>query len=161
MTLEVLSPLDLAIGMGVAIVLALRFRRSAARDLREHEAWVSTHPHAIGVVDRIKEHSTFEHGTSYTPVIVYTLPNGQRYEIDGESSGFPTPPIGSEVEIAYDAALPSSARLVAPPPWTGDLGVGDVISFLVVAVIAAGVSTFIRIFYSAVAAAIARHTGAG
>jgi hypothetical protein len=105
----------------------------------------------MGVVYRMKVHSGGEHSTSYTPVILYTLPNGQRYEIDGENSGSPAPAVGSEVAVAYDAAVPSIARLVENPSWTGDLGIGDVISFFVVAAIAAGVTTFIRTVLSAIA----------
>jgi len=147
-----MSSLDFGIGIVAAIVVAILFRRSAWRDRQEHDLWVSTHPQVMGVVGRMKVHSGGEHSTSYTPVILYTLPNGQRYEIDGRSSGSPAPAVGTEVAVAYDAAIPSTARPVEPPPWTGDLGIGDVISFFLVTAIAAGIATFIRTFVSAIIA---------
>jgi hypothetical protein len=149
------TPADIALGLISAIVIAILFRRHARRKRDEHESWVNAHSQVIGVIDRIKVHEGAEN-TSYTPVIVYTAAKGQRYEIDGESSGFPTPAVGSEVAIAYDEALPSTARLVDPPSWTGEMGTADVIGFFVLAGLISAASGFIRHMITAIGGALAR-----
>lgn len=85
-----------------------------------------------GVVERLKAVDGADGDTTYTPVIVYTLPDGQRYAIDGESSGFPQPPAGTEVEIAYEPAMPSEGRLVSPASLSTEPSWRDVIGFAAV-----------------------------
>lgn len=112
------EPIDLAIGLAGALVvfafIAWRMRRERA----EHDVWVGRAQRATGIVERFSVSESSESLTEYTPVIVYQV-KGQKYQIGGERSTEQQPPVGSEIEVAYDPELPSSARVVRPNPPTG------------------------------------------
>jgi hypothetical protein len=142
--MELITVSNVAIGVIVAIVILAAIDRDIRRRRREHREWVGSHTQITGVVDRVNVSDSFESGTSYTPVIEYTLPDGQRYAVDGETSSFPVMEVGSEVLIAYDPAMPSTARLVEPPSWKQGFSCGDAILFAVIATIATVIAGFIR-----------------
>lgn len=126
--MQAFTIVDVAGGMLLATVVSLYVFRDRERMRAEHIAWVSARPHLIGVVEQMKAIAGADE-TTYTPVIVYTLANGQRYAIDGESSADPTPPVGTEVKIAYERTMPSTARLVTPASLSTERSLGDVIAF--------------------------------
>jgi hypothetical protein len=125
--MQAFTIVDVAGGVLLAILASVYVFRYRERACAEHIAWVNARPQLIGVVERLKEHAGDE--TTYTPLIVYTLPNGQRYAIDGESSGLPQPPVGNKIEIAYEPTMPSTARLVTPDSLSSERSWGDVIGF--------------------------------
>ena len=112
------EPIDLAIGLGGALVvfafIAWRMRRERAA----HDAWLGRAQRTTGTVERFSVSESTESLTEYTPVIVYEV-KGHKYQIGGESSTEQQPPVGSEIDVAYDPALPSSARVVGRNPPTG------------------------------------------
>jgi len=126
--MQAFTIVDVAGGMLLATLVTLYVFRDRERARGEHIAWVSARPRLIGVVGEMKAIAGTDE-TTYIPVIVYTLANGQRYAIDGESSGDPTPPVGTEVEIAYEPTMPSTARLVTPASLSTERSLGDVIAF--------------------------------
>jgi hypothetical protein len=140
--MDVFSPIDVAGGMFLALIGYVLASRSLQRERDSHLEWVTSRPHVIGVVERLK----VSHGedTTYTPVIVYTLPDKQHYAIDGESSGFPKPPVGTEIEIAYDPAIPSTARIVSPESLSNEKTFGDVVGFAFVAAFGTFITMLVR-----------------
>src|SRR5688572_9300930 len=88
------------------------------RERAEHDVWVGRAQRATEIVERFSVSESSESLTEYTPVIVYQV-KGQKYQIGGERSTEQQPPVGSEIEVAYDPELPSSARVVRPNPPTG------------------------------------------
>ena len=60
---------------------------------------------------------------------------GSVTRFDGESSALPEPPVGTEVKIAYEPAMPSTARLVAPASLSSERSGGDVIGFAVLTLV--------------------------
>lgn len=135
---------NLAIGAAVAAVIERLIAASTAREVAAHRAWVDSHPQVTGVVDRIHTINGAEGDTSYKPVIVYALPDRQRYSVDGYSSESPDVKVGDEIRVAYDESMPSTARIVEPPPWTRSGTAGNVIGYLVLTAIATFVVAFIR-----------------
>ena len=111
------EPIDLAIGLGGALVvfafIAWRMRLEKAA----HDAWVGRAKRVTGIVERFSVSESSESLTEYTPVIVYQV-KGQTYQIGGERSTEQQPPVGREIDVAYDPDLPSSARVVGRNPAT-------------------------------------------
>lgn len=141
---DLFAPSNLGIGMLVAIVVMSAVEWSIRRKRIAHRELVRRYAQGVGIVTKVVVAETFESGTAYTPVIEYTLPDGQRYAMNGETSGFPEVEVGSEVRIAYDPALPSSAVLVEPPSWNRQLGFGDVLAFVLITVIVTAIVGFVR-----------------
>jgi hypothetical protein len=135
---------DLAIGASVAAVVHGVVAASAARAVAAHRAWVDSHPQVTGVVDRIHAINGAGGDTSYKPVVVYTLPGRQRYSIDGYLSESPEVKVGDAIRVAYDESMPSTARIVEPPPWTRSGTAGTVIGYIVLTAVATFVVAFIR-----------------
>ena len=112
------EPIDLAIGLAGALVvfafIAWRMRREKAA----HDEWVARRQRVTGIVERFSVSESSESLTEYTPVIIYQV-KGQTYQIGGERSTEQQPPVGSEIEVAYDPELPSTARVVGRNPPTG------------------------------------------
>ena len=135
---------DVAGGMLVATLVSVYVFRYGKGERDEHIAWVSARPRLMGVVEELKAIGGADGTTTYMPLIVYILPNGQRYAIDGESSDVQEPPVGTEVELAYDPTMPSTARLVAPASLSNERSWGDVIGFGALTFVGALATMFIR-----------------
>ena len=136
--------LDAAVGSLSAAVIAGLASRSMRRERDAHRAWVASAKIAEGVVERVRVTEDPESWTEYTPVIVYTV-DGHVYSIDGETSRTRDVEPGTKFRVAYDAKLPSDARLAdgrrAPTEWDRK---GDLVVFVIGAVILTFVVAAIR-----------------
>ncbi|HEX7809652.1 MAG TPA: DUF3592 domain-containing protein [Thermoanaerobaculia bacterium] len=90
------------IGTIVAIVIA---RRRMANDDR----WFDGKPVARGTLVRCVESDEVNWCD-----VEYETPNGQRYRITGEY-GYVPADVGTTMDVAYDARMPSDARIVNEP----------------------------------------------
>jgi hypothetical protein len=142
--MELFTASNVAIGMVVAMGVILGVEWNIRRRRRAHRRLVETYVQVIGVVTYVQVIETFESGSAYTPVIEYAVPNGQRYATNGESSSSPDVEIGSEVLLAYDPAMPSTAIVVDPPSWKRQFSFGDVLAFALITIVAAAVVGFVR-----------------
>lgn len=87
------------------------------RQQRAHEGWCATATKAEGIVSRLADPGgamsrnpvTDDDRAPGLPIVRFTAANGVEYEIDA-----PDAPraVGATVAVAYDPALPSSARPV-------------------------------------------------
>jgi hypothetical protein len=137
---------DVAIAATVTLLLALASRWKMQREWREHRNWLAGKVRVSGVVERfsISEGSFESSQTTYTPVIVYRAHSGHLYSIHGETAATQEPAIGTAVDVAYDPALPSTARVVNEAPWTSYDRATAVGCFIFVAVLIAIFSGLIR-----------------
>jgi hypothetical protein len=142
--MSIFSAGNVAIGVSAAALIELAVEWDIRRSRRAHRAWVRSHSVVIGIIDHVSEVEGADGETTYVPHVVYSVPGGQRYSIQGESSGFPTAVMGSEVLVAYDADLPSDARLAEPPSWQREFSLADVVVFALLAILATAVSGWIR-----------------
>lgn len=108
MTFFLLGALLVAIAAGTAF--------HARRDQRRHDAWCASAAKAQGVVSRVgRRHwlSRNEPGTGdrvdRVAVVRFRAANGVEYEVDSPDA--PSEP-GAAVQVAYDAASPSTAVVV-------------------------------------------------
>jgi hypothetical protein len=127
--------LDAAIGVLVAVSMAVIVGRSLRRESEAHRAWVAAARTVEGIVERIRVTQDADSWTQYTPVIVYRV-DGHAYSIDGATSGERDVEPGTKMSVAYDPKLPSSARLAdgRKPPSEWDRK-ADIIVFVVGATI--------------------------
>src|SRR5687767_9829235 len=142
--MQAFTLVDIGGGMLLAAIAWFCVSRWHAGVLAEHNAWVSARPQVTAIVDRLKESSDSDGSSWYTPVIVYELPDHQRYAIDGEASGLPTPPVGTRIQIAYEPTMPSTAREVSPASLSEKNSLGNVFGFAVVTFVGTLITMFIR-----------------
>jgi hypothetical protein len=109
-----MTSVDFAAGLCVAIVVAILVRKDIARRSQRHAEWVSRAARTKGIVDhhRVVEGTFDAPAEEYVPRIVYSASNGIRYQIDGRTARQRKPAVGTEVDVAYDPASPSTAFLV-------------------------------------------------
>lgn len=101
-----------AIVCGIAVVMLFVHER----DYRAHRRWCATAAKAEGVVSRIGQRGWYsrneptgdEDNVSSVPVVRFKAANGVEYEFD---AGDAPSHVGSVVQVAYDPALPSTARV--------------------------------------------------
>lgn len=115
---DALMPDMILVSAGVAAcATSFAFWRMERKNIRAHEAWCAAAAKTDGVVSRTarrgaelsRNEPTDDDAIALVPIVRFTAANGVEYEFD--APGAPRD-ANARVQVAYDPALPSSARMV-------------------------------------------------
>lgn len=121
----ILSGSMFAVVAGVALlVIAVLIFIGDKRAQRAHETWCASAAKTTGVISRVgvRNHLSrnkptgTEDGVSAVAVVKFKAANGVEYEFDAPRI---QPKPGTEIAVAYDPAVPSTARVLDRPRNAG------------------------------------------